>query len=135
MAEGIARAALEQGTAGVEGDVFVASAGVHAFDGAPISAETVRALSERGIEPHGASKALTAEMIQRADAVLAMTQAHVESARALVAVDTPEAAAKIMRLDPDGDIEDPIGMGQAAYDRLAERLSSLIPRRLEEVLS
>jgi hypothetical protein len=37
-------------------------------------------------------------------------------------------------LDPAGDLEDPIGMGQPAYDALASRLERVLPARLAELL-
>ena len=133
MAEAIARSDLQAGTVpGVDGDdVFVASAGIFASDGAPVSYETVQALSRRNIPAEGRSKPLTAEMIRNAVAVLGMTQAHVEAAQSLV---NGEEAARIERLDPEGDLEDPIGMGEEVYERLACRLEELIPARLGELL-
>ena len=75
-----------------------------------------------------------ADMIRKAHLVLCMTADHVHAAKSLVH-DEPEQIAKIHRLDPDRDMDDPIGMEQAAYDHLAQRLSKLIPQRLEELLS
>ena len=133
MAEAIARAELREGKVpGVDGDdVFVASAGVFASDGAPVSYETVQALAKRHIPAEGRSKPLTADMIRNAVVVLGMTQAHVEAAQGLVSEDE---AVRIERLDPDGDLEDPIGMGEEVYERLACRLEELIPARLGELL-
>lgn len=133
MAEAIARHLIESG--GVEGigDVLVASAGVYAMDGAPPSHETIAALREYRIDHHGQSKALTAAMIAGATHVFGMTRAHVDAARDLA--ETLEDEAKIVPLDPEGDLADPIGRGQDAYDHLAERLLELIPRRLKEMLS
>ena len=37
--------------------------------------------------------------------------------------------------DPDGELPDPIGMGQSTYDPLGERLMTLIPERLEALLN
>jgi hypothetical protein len=73
-------------------------------------------------------------MISNADVVFCMTASHVAAAQALVGEGSPHAA-KIVLLDPDGDMEDPIGMGQSAYDSLSERLMQLIPQRLTEMLS
>ena len=44
-----------------------------------------------------------------------------------------EDQKKIQLLDPEGDIEDPLGMDQASYDALARRFMQLIPQRLREV--
>ena len=39
-----------------------------------------------------------------------------------------------MRIYPDGDIEDPIGLDQSAYDALARKFLEIIQRRLKELL-
>lgn len=133
MAEAIARHAIDTGLVGGDADLFVASAGVYAATGAPPSPETLQVLSNLGIEHVGVSTPLSAEMIRKADLVFCMTAAHRDAARDLVAGSAAEAE-KIQPLDPDGDIEDPIGMGLPAYDALANRFMELIPRRLKEVL-
>jgi len=133
MAEAIARRLIDDGRIPDMKDVFIASAGVSAGDGSPVTFETLDALRRMGIEHHGRSTPLSAEMVRRADLVLCMTGHHAEAVRGLVG-DDPDATARVATLDPAGDIEDPIGMGQDAYDRLAERLIELIPRRLEELL-
>lgn len=133
MAEGIARHLLESGAIeGVDSGLFVASAGVFASDGVPISPESADALARRGIEADIRSTRLTPEMVRKADLVLGMTSSHVQAARMMAGedCDTP-----IERVDPDRDIEDPIGMGQDAYDRVAERLDTVLPERLRSLLS
>lgn len=133
MAEGIARHLLETGAVeGVDSGVFVASAGVFAADGIPISPESADALGRRGIESDGSSKRLTPEMIQKADLVLGMTSSHVQAARMM---SEEGCETLIERIDPEQDIEDPIGMGQDAYDRVAERLDEVLPSRLRSLLS
>jgi protein-tyrosine-phosphatase len=129
MAEAIARHLIAQGILGDQRDVFVASAGVAAANGSPATAEAETALEALGIEHDGTSKPLTADMVRKADLVLGMTSGHVETARALAG---SEAGDKVLRLDPDGDIKDPIGRGQGAYDALAKRLVDVITRRLKE---
>lgn len=137
MAEAIARRLLDEGVLGTapggDREVFVASAGVSAGEGHPTTPETIEALSRMGILFDGRSLRLTAEMIRRADLVLCMTESHAQAARSLVAGD-PDALARIALVDPTGDIEDPIGLGQEAYDRLARRLSRVLPSRLQELL-
>lgn len=134
MAEAIARHALDQGLLGADADVFVASAGTGAADSQPPTPEAMRALDRLGMHYDGSSKPLNSAMIRKADLVFGMTQSHVDAARRLVA-DSPDDAAKIVRLDPSDDIEDPIGTGQEAYDSLAKRLTQIVPRRLKEMLA
>jgi protein-tyrosine phosphatase len=133
MAEAIARHWTGKGLLGDE-EVFTASAGVFAMEGSPTSPETRHALTRWGIEHEGTSKLLTAVMIRGADLVLVMNDGHLVAARALVS-DEPDEATKILRLDPQNEISDPIGMGQGAYDALAERLMDVVPRRLKELLT
>lgn len=133
MAEAIARYHLEQGLLGAEPDVFVASAGISAGAGSPISPETIATLKALGIEHDGRSKPLKPEMIRKADVIFCMTEAHARAARELVGINTPDAR-KVHRLDPAADIEDPIGLGQDAYDSVAQTMMTLIPRRLTQLL-
>jgi protein-tyrosine-phosphatase len=133
MAEGIARHLLQSGrVAGHGGEVFVASAGLGAWDGNAVSPETFDALRRRGIRFDGHSKRVTSEMIRKASVVLTMTRSHMVGARALVAGEAHQD--KVQMLDPAGDLEDPIGMGQPAYDALASRLERVLPARLAELL-
>ncbi len=131
MAEAIARYSIDQGLLGEPSDLFVASAGASAPDGLRPTAETLAALAARGIDHDGVSKTLTAEMIRNADVVFCMTKGHVAAAQSLVG--DQEVARKIMCLDPEGDIEDPLGLDQHAYDSLADRFMTLIPLRLKGV--
>ena len=113
-------------------DVLKASAGVMAAAGAPATIEAVNALSDMGIEFVGSSKPLTAEMVRKADLVLCMTSGHQRRAKDLIdGADEPP----IVLLDPDGDIQDPMGLEQEAYDSLAKRLETLIADRLKELLA
>ena len=133
MAEGIARELLERGMIPGHGrDVFVASAGLAAWDGSPYSHETIETLRARGIVLDGHAKRLTPEMVRKASVVLGMTRSHLVGARALVGGEGHQE--KVQMLDPAGDMEDPIGMGQAAYDALAKRMERVLPARLRDVL-
>lgn len=133
MAEAIARMVLESGKVPGHGrEVFVASAGLAAWDGSPVSGETLESLKKLGISFDGHSKRLTPEMIRKASVVLTMTRAHMVSARSLVGGEPDQD--KVQMLDPAGDLDDPIGMGQPAYDALAGRLSRVLPGRLKELL-
>ena len=134
LAEGIAQQLADTGSLPKElGAIFFASAGVAAFDGAATSEETVAVLERMHAPVPEHAKRLTAKMIRGADLVLAMTASHVARAQSLVEGDAA-ASARIVLLDPDGDIADPIGLGQRAYDTLAVQFSELIPKRLTGML-
>lgn len=130
MAEAIARYWVEQGAADLDPNAtFVASAGLFAAEGAPVSPETLQSLEKLNIEHRGTSKQVTPEMIQNATVVLCMTADHREGAIHL-AGGGDDLNHKIVLLDPDGDITDPIGMSQETYDQLADHLMKLMPARL-----
>ena len=132
MAEAIAQHWLDEHTIEGEQHGLAASAGIAAVVGAPPSTEAVAALEKLSIAHDGRSKPLSADMIRHARAVFCMTQRHADAALALVGGDETEAA-KIQRLDPAGDVEDPIGLDQGVYDSLAQRFMTIIPQRLSEV--
>lgn len=134
MAEAIARELLATGRMdGVADDTFFASAGIAADDGAPYTDKAVEILRRRGVRHEGSSKPLTAEMIRKADLILALTDRHRLAAIALVAGETAHAA-KIVRLDPLHDIDDPFGGSIEAYDEIADQLFEQIPARLRALL-
>lgn len=128
MAERIARDLVERSPSI---PVAIESAGTSAVEGEPSSEEGDQALTRMGIpeqQSRHRSRAVTAEMIHRADFVFAMTRAHRD---ALLSI-APEARDKLMLLDSAGDIPDPIGAGLEAYRKTAERLRLGILQRFHE---
>jgi protein-tyrosine-phosphatase len=111
-------------------DVLTVSAGLSARVGAPMTPEAQEALRSLGI-PAGAHAArnLTAEMSHSADKIFCMTQAQ---RRAVIEM-IPSVAFKTQCLDPDGDIEDPIGGDLADYINCAARIRTLVRLRFDEV--
>ncbi|MEM7229673.1 MAG: low molecular weight protein arginine phosphatase [Planctomycetota bacterium] len=135
MAESIARHLVAANAIeGLDADLFLASAGVAAMDGAPYTDHALTVLERRSITHEGSSKPLTPEMIRNATHVLGMTDRHVDAARRLVAGE-PDQIAKIQRLDPGRDIDDPFGGSEAVYDAVAEYFLAALPARLRELLS
>jgi protein-tyrosine-phosphatase len=106
------------------------SAGVSARVGAPMTPESLRALETLGIPspPHRARN-VTAELVSQVEKIFCMTTAHRSAVIDLV----PAAAVKTECLDPDGDIEDPIGRGLPAYVSCAQRIHSLVQLRFDEL--
>jgi protein-tyrosine-phosphatase len=70
---------------------------------------------------------VTPALIDQAELVFCMT----EDQRQTLAARYPEAAAKIQRIDPQGDIEDPSGRDAAVFDRVSERLQQVVRQRLQ----
>jgi protein-tyrosine-phosphatase len=120
--EGAARCGL--------GQVEVASAGTFAVEGQPASALAVKAASRRGLDLSGhRSRPLTAELIQGADMVVAMTPAHLE---AVVHLAPGAGAALATQFLPAGHplagtpVPDPLGGSEADYERTAAVLGECV---------
>ncbi len=135
MAEALARKILADKLQVPELDlerkgVSVLSAGSFAMPGARATPAAVEALKGMGTDlTRHRSKPLTVELIHQADRIFAMSRSHARDVRSLV----PSAADKVSTLDPDGDIEDPIGSDLPTYVELSGYLKNLIEKRLEEL--
>jgi protein-tyrosine-phosphatase len=111
-------------------NVQAISAGVSAKVGEPMTGEAKQALLQLGFYPNGhRAKNVTVELADQAEKIFCMTQAHRNAVLELI----PGAAAKTQCLDPNGDIEDPIGSGLPAYINCARRIHSLIQLRFDEI--
>ncbi len=134
MAEAITRAMLASRLAVTEIELekkglAVVSAGVFANPGAKAAQPAIEAVREFGgdLSRHR-SRQLLPELINQADVIYTMSSGH---ARVILAM-APSAASKITGLDPDGDIEDPIGGDLSLYQSLARQMKGLIEKRLTE---
>jgi L-threonylcarbamoyladenylate synthase len=134
MAEAIARHLLSKNLSGGEMElekkgISIVSAGTYAMPGMRATPQAVDALKAIGADlTRHRSRPLTVELIHQADVIYTMGQGHAHAVRSLV----PSASDKIQTLDPNGDIEDPIGSDLAVYKSLAGQLSTLIQKRLDE---
>ncbi len=134
MAEAVAKKLLadERGI-GVDdleaAGVRVISAGAFASSGSPATREAVEAMTRVGLDLSGhRSKALSLELIHEADVIYTMTETH----RQAVVEMAPWAEEKTHRLDPQGDVDDPIGSDTTAYVRTAEVIRRKLEQRLKE---
>lgn len=111
--------------------VDIRSAGVFAARGAPAAPEAIAAAAALGsdIADHRSRK-LTPELIILADVVFCMTESQAAEARRLV----PSAADRVRRLDPDGDISDPIGGDAGVYERTAKVIKAALEQLTAEGL-
>lgn len=108
----------------------VISAGLYAGNGSPATHEAVVAASEVGADLSGHfSQSATSDLLRRADVIYTMTESH----RDEILARYPEAAAKTSCLDPDGDIEDPIGYDQRVYSQVARHMHEVLQSRLSEI--
>src|SRR6266403_835994 len=127
IAEGLFRRLL-----GNRKDIEVASAGVHAVRGQPPSLYAVQVCEEEGVDISGLrSQPLTAELIDEATHIFAMTGAHLETIQLLF----PDGAEKSFLLrefeEPDTtvwrDVPDPIGLGRDVYEVCARTIKYALP--------
>ncbi|MCS7033260.1 MAG: Sua5/YciO/YrdC/YwlC family protein [Phycisphaerae bacterium] len=136
MAEAIARKLIAD-RLGVPPDQIesrgysVLSAGSSAFPGGKATPEAAEAVKEFGADlSRHRSRMLIPELINQADFIFTMSEAH----RQAVIAHSPRVADKVQKLDPERDIEDPIGGDQSLYRELASQLCQLISSRLDQVL-
>lgn len=130
MAEGLARHLLAQGL--LEGDRKwqIQSAGAWASLGSPATPEAIDAMRRLGVDiSTHRSQPLTRDLIDWAAVIFAMSQTHLDQVLAL----DPHARDKVRRLDPEVDVEDPIGRSQEVYDQTARTIRRLLEARLKEL--
>ncbi len=109
--------------------INVISAGSFAMPGARATPQAVDALRDIGVDlTRHRSRPLSVELIHQADAIFTMGRSHAHAVRSLV----PSAADKVQTLNPDGDIDDPIGSDVGVYKELAGHLQTLIEKRIDE---
>jgi protein-tyrosine-phosphatase len=128
MAEGLFRKAI----AGRD-DFAVSSAGIAATKGTPASPETRSLLKQRGATlDNFQSRPVSETILNTATHVFAMTEGHLTALEARF----PQHADKLYLVRefagiPDKragiDVPDPIGMGHAAYEEVAQVLDAAIP--------
>jgi protein-tyrosine phosphatase len=112
--------------------INVMSAGSFALPGARAAAPAVEALKAMGADlSRHRSRPLSVELIHQADSIYTMSQAHAKAVTSLV----PGAADRVSTLDPESDIEDPIGGDLPLYTEVAERLKKLIEQRLSREIA
>jgi protein-tyrosine-phosphatase len=128
----IARLLGHSSAGGGDATLYALSAGLTAEAGRPLTEAATSALVRLGVRPGAhSSQPVTAALLGQADWVFCMT----DEQRATLQFRFPESAAKVQRLDPDGDLEDPDGHDNDAFSVLGERLQSLVRRRLDAIIA
>lgn len=133
MAEGLAKAILAKKNPQI--DIEIQSAGTFACPNAPAAWQAIETLKQKGIniENHSATL-LTKELVDKADIVLTMTNAHRQQVLQL----TPDAEHKVFTLGDyvgvAGDIPDPVGQPLEVYQECAAHLETLINKALTKIL-
>lgn len=109
----------------------VCSAGISAIANDPAAADSIDALREFGINLAAhRSRPATADLIARADDVIAMTRSHL-----LTIVNKYPVLSGSLRLlcGPDGDLDDPIGGGPEVYRKCAATINHHVDRLITEM--
>lgn len=111
--------------------VVVQSAGLHAARGMRASLEAIQAIHELGgdLTSH-LSQPATLDVLRRADAIYTMTADHREEILTML----PGAEKKTFQVDPEGDVEDPIGADESVYRQVALHLQTVLRQRLNEMV-
>ncbi len=131
MAAAIARGMFEE----LKRPARIASAGTLNLQGQPAPAEVVTVCDELGLDVREhRSQGLTRSLLQSADAVIVMSDAHGEAALRL----DPEVEDRLYYLGdwatPQGDIFDPIGQRletfRASRDLILAAMQALLPTLL-----
>lgn len=138
MAEGMLKKYLKE--LGKD-DIEVMSAGVHAIDGINPTKETIEVMNEEGVDVSGfKSRALTNELIKKADIILVMAGHHIDD----IITRIPAAASKIHLLKQFGtkcetsvcedlDIADPIGRDKNFYEEVRSAIKKEM-KRIAQIL-
>ncbi len=110
--------------------VRVLSAGASTTAGMPASAEAVEVMNRVGVDlTQHRSQPLTPQVIEEADVIYCMTEAHRRAVVAMAAL----AADRTLLLDRAGaDIDDPFGADTQTYQRCAELIRQRVHQRLVE---
>lgn len=97
--------------------------------GERMSPSAVAALGELDIPaPRHVSRELTERMCTESSAIYCLTEAH----RAAVVELAPQVADRVVRLDPDGDVPEPVRGSAESYVETAKHIQILVRRRLAE---
>lgn len=109
--------------------VIVRSAGVFATDGSPASPEAVAVMQQQNLDlSRHQTRALTKDLLQDADVIFTMTERHRDAVVHLL----PRAADKTFRLDPERDVDDPVGGPASLYAHTAEQIREAIQKHIDE---
>ena len=107
----------------------VRSAGTADIVGMPASTGALAACSTLGVDIRShRSRGLSVPLIEESDLVFVMEDMHRETVLALC----PQAADRCMALDPDGEIDDPIGQPLEVFHRCAHQIQRAIEKRVGE---
>lgn len=134
LAEAIARRILEE--RGVT-DIAVASAGTAAYDGAPASEGSYLVALEHGLDLSGhQARELTAQLVEEADLVLAMSRGHQRRAESLGGEGKAMLLGEYAGMQgEEAEVPDPFGGDLEEYRATFDRLQGLVAEAMERIIS
>jgi len=115
--------------------IKIFSAGCAAFEGSPATAEAITAMAAKDIalDDHQAKK-VEASLLGAAELIVTMGEGNYHQ----LITNWPAVGGRLYTLrewgDEVGDVVDPLGQGQAAYDQTSEELERLIKIMLKKLL-
>lgn len=133
MTEAMLRQMIQQNNK--ENEIITISAGLAVWGDAPASKQAVEVMRRRGIDLSAhRSRALTPELVQAADLILTMTQAHKLSVLVMV----PEAEEKVYAISEFTggecrDIADPFGAAEEIYQQCADEIHQHLTRMWQKI--
>ncbi|MCH8253222.1 MAG: low molecular weight protein arginine phosphatase [Planctomycetes bacterium] len=135
MAEGISRVVLAKklGCAASElsaHGVAVESAGTFGGGGGGAAEHAIEVVRKYGADiSNHRVRSLSREMVERADAIFAMTRSHRDAVLGVA----PAAESRVSLLLGDEDLADPFGGTENEYARCADAIAKGVEARLSEV--
>ncbi len=136
MAEGLCRSYLARRLGCSIDDLArngykVLSAGTADIVGMPASTGALVACAAKGIDIRShRSQGLSASVVKDSDLTFVMERAHRDAVVSMV----PEAADTCLLLDPDREIEDPVGEPVEVFYRCAQQIEIAIEKRIGELV-
>lgn len=135
MAEGLFKKMVAEKLGCAVGDlprrgIHIRSAGTMAFGGGGASREAVEVGRRRGFDlTHHAARTVDPELIHTADYIFTMGRHHIDVLHSI----SPTDGRRAQPLESESDISDPAGSSLDEYERVADRITAALHRRLEEV--
>lgn len=133
MAEALLRATLAKRGQGLE-KLKVASFGLAAQDGQPVSANSVKAMQRIGLDVSGhLSRPLTQADVDRSAVIFGMTESHLAAlhSRFDVLPDFVLLLRDVLPTDVPRDIADPFGGGYRDYEECRDSMVEAMPAMVE----
>lgn len=117
-------------------DVEVDSAGTAAYHvGEPPHVQSVEAGARRGYVVEGVGRQLTAEDFDRYDLIVTMDESNLTNVERMAPTDGTARIAALMQYSGGGEVPDPWGKPDAAYERMYDLIETAVDGLVAELSS